>query len=78
MARNDDAKQLNSQPGALSRWDNEGGRMLKLDGHGLAIQKCPTLNSSSCVFVSLLWRTLSWPNAALAAQLGVFNSSSTN
>lgn len=61
MARNDDAKQLNSQPVALSRWDNEGGRVLKLDGHGSSDPKM-----SNAELVQLRVRVIALENIVLA------------
>jgi len=61
MAKNDDAKQLNSRPAALSRWDNEGGRVSKLDGHGPSDPKM-----SNAELVQLRVRVIALENIVLA------------
>lgn len=61
MAKNDDAKQLNSLPAALSRWDNDGGRVAKLGGHGPSDPKI-----TDAELVQLRVRVIALENIVLA------------
>lgn len=61
MAKIDEAKQLNSLPAALSRWDNEGGRVSKLDGHGPSDPKM-----TNAELVQLRVRVIALENIVLA------------
>lgn len=61
MAKIDYAKQLNSLPAALSRWDNEGGRVPELDGHGPSDPKM-----TNAELVQLRVRVIALENIVLA------------